>query len=125
MIGGSVKPLRLPSLNVQSYQHCHAKTMRRLIPELFAHAVYCVHTYGCNGVVLQATDTDILYQCNVLLCSNILKDLLHQKVNCIPVHSIVSDSENLRVYKSLNVMIQLATHLTATREVCLIYPLVI
>ena len=71
-------------------------------------------------IVPQATGTYILYQCNVLLRLNILKELLVQKINCIPVHSIVSDSDNLRVYKSLKVMTELATPLTATRDVCLI-----
>ena len=74
-----------------------------------AHAAYCVQTQGCKVVVLQATGTDLLYRCNVLLRLNTLKELLVQKVYCILVHSIVSalcmkystDSENLSVYISL------------------------
>ena len=56
-----------------------------------------------------------LCQCNVLLRSNTLKDLLVLKVNCIPVNGIVSalcmkydaHSKNLRVYISLQVVTQL------------------
>ena len=74
-----------------------------------AHAAYCDQTYGCNVVVLQATGTDLLYRCNVLLRLNTLKELLSQTVYCILVHSIASalsmkyntDFENSSVYISL------------------------
>ena len=89
---------------VTSYdQLCHAKSIKRLIPEFSPMQL----TVFRHMVAMVATYTD-LCQCNVLLRSNTLRELLVKKVNCIPVHSIESAlcmkyetvSKNLRVYIS-------------------------
>ena len=61
-----VRHLRLPSLDVHSYQNCSVKSMKRLVLlvecsllQLTLCRPTVVMSYSCDVVVLQATDTVI------------------------------------------------------------------